>query len=704
MSRSHARSDPLRELARSCGVQLGYRDATGRPRRASRETLVAVLGALGVPVDREADAAKALRIRSERHWARVVEPVVVAWNGGPAELRLRLPAASAVRPVPFRISRETGEELRSSWDPTALPVAGTSGSHVELRATLPGGLPLGYHRLEVDPTGPAGLTCSTVISAPIRAPSPAQRSWGVFLPLYALRSERDWGVGDLTDLEALARWAADAGAGFVATLPLLAASLDEPFEPGPYDPASRLFWNELYVDVTRAPGLERVPESRAAIDDPRTRATIDRFRHGDLVDLRGAMALKRSVLEPLAAAFFAEPGIGDREAFDRFERATPALEAYARFAAARDRFRAPWWAWPAPMRDGAIDERDADPDRVRYHRYVQWVAASQLEAVAGSARARGVGLHLDVPVGVSRSSFDVWRDRDAFALEAGGGAPPDPFAAEGQDWGFPPLHPERIREDGYRYPIACLRHVLRFASAVRIDHVMGLHRLYWVPRGMDARDGAYVRYRSEELSAIVTLEAERAGAVVVGEDLGTVPAAVRRAMGRHGLHRTYVLGFALTVRPEETPMAVPERSFAAIETHDMAPFAAYWSGADIDERVALGVLDPEAAERERADRAALRVALLASPALARWLPDAEDPDPAEVLGACLRYLAASPARAVIVNLEDLWGETRFQNLPPAGDRYPSWRRRARYPVEAFGRLPGVLDTLEAMDRLRKGHA
>ena len=528
-------------------------------------------------------------------------------------------------------------------------------------------LPPGYHRLAVDSSEERHE--ALVISAPSRCyEGPPDRRWGAFLPLYALRSERSWGTGDLTDLGELIQWARSLGADTVGTLPMLAAFLDQPFERSPYAPVSRLFWNELYVDVERAPELARCPEARELIGSPEYRRGIERARSGDHVDYRLAYSLKRRVLEPLARTFWNSAGAPGQSGV------LEGVEAYARFRAKVEGRPAEW----------------------RYHAYVQELMERQLAETAGDA-----GLFLDMPLGVHPAGFDTWRFPDAFAPGVSAGAPPDTFFTAGQNWGFPPLHPERIREDEYRYPIACLRHLMRHAGAIRIDHVMWMRRMFWIPEGMLPKQGVYVGYPEEDLYAVLALESHRNRTAVVGEDLGTVPKAVRGVMGRRGVHRMYVLQYEL--RPEfRAPLGeIPDAAQASLNTHDIPTFTAMWEGLDIADRLQLGLIDEEGAEKDRSDREELRRALAAD--LRRRGLLGQETDGHSVMRAAQRYLASSSARMMLVNLEDLWDERRPQNVPGTGAERPNWVRRAARTFEEFREDPEVLGTFEEVDRLRKGN-
>ena len=609
----------LRQLARMFGVQVAYVDSAGRRKAAEPEALLAVVRALGAPAYRMRDVEEALREAHERQWRRLCEPVTVAWGsnenaegGIPARLRLLLPARLADGRLDCHLELEDGQEMRWRRSLTDLPVLraeSVEGAQYVMRPfRLPFTVPPGYHRLSLtlSPTehGRRKVRATTrIIAAPrlawgagrgsprdvptrngreaIGRFSPSQRppqrsrsfpdrrenggsnsrAWGVFLPLYALRSRSSPGTACFSDLAALMNWVADFGGSIVGTLPLLAAFLDKPFEPSPYLPVSRLFWNELYVDLTRIPGLEGSAEDLGVLGSPQRSprpGTESVFLEGgNLIAYRQVTSFKRRVLEHLARRCLDE---GSRQRTELLEwvAANPDVRDYARFRAVVEGLGTGWPHWPPRMRDGDLREGDYDPEAELYHVYVQWLADRQLRAVVRT-RSDGGGLYLDMPLGVHPLGYDVWRYRDVFVTRADCGAPPDYFFPHGQNWGFPPMHPELIRERGYDYYIACVRNQLRFAKVLRLDHVMGLHRLYWIPKGLGAGEGVYVLYRAEEFYAILALESHRRQALLVGEDLGTVPRYIRRDMARHGIRRMYVL--QLEFNPEAGPRStgMPER-------------------------------------------------------------------------------------------------------------------------------------------------
>jgi 4-alpha-glucanotransferase len=718
----------LRQLASLYSVQTAYYDVLHRRQSASAESLLAVLPALGASVATPEDVREALRERKQEIWRRVLEQVTVAWDGeigahghtrvgahGRAPLPVRLPVNKSGASWKVNLKLETGEEQAWKLPGGDLPILESDEvegvQYVIKGLALPDKLPWGYHRVALEVPGlPRAETL--IISTPIKAYSPyaegfdsaqpkgQSQAWGVFLPLYALRGQNLASPSaNFSHLEALAQWVGSLGGSIVATLPILAAFLDEPFEPSPYAPASRLLWNEYYVDVSRAPELEQCPEAQAILASSSFVQEIEQLRQSPLIDYRRGMALKRWVLEKLAQCCF-DGASPQREALEQFIASQQCIEEYARFRATMEKQGAPWSSWPEPLQKGNLRPGDYDNEVKQYHLYAQWLAHEQVLELVRTGRDYGAELYLDLPLGVHPDGYDVWRYQDLFVREATAGAPPDAFFGQGQNWGFHPLHPEKLRQAGYDYYISYLRHHLETAGLLRIDHVMGLHRLFWVPQGLEASQGTYVRYPVEEFYAILSLESHRNKAVIVGEDLGTVPPQVRPAMLRHGLHRMYVVYFDMRDSPRQALGSVPANALASINTHDMPPFAAFWEGLDIRYREELGQQSKEGAEQELAQRKILDQALVAF-LRQRGLLSRGSGNPEEVLQAILYWLGQSPASMVLVNLEDLWLETQPQNIPATGPERPNWRRKARYSLEEFSQMPQVVEVLQGLSNLRK---
>jgi 4-alpha-glucanotransferase len=673
--------DPaLFELARLAGIQTDYIDMAKRRRRASPETLLAVLRTLGVTLGSVGEAPETLRrLRTERAQQRL-EPVQVIWRGEARSVVLRIPESEVNRPWRVRWRLEDGTELAQDhralerWAGPLERVEGRNWHRVRL--PLPRALPDGYHTLTCE--GADGRWGGQVIRAPLRvyAPPGGRCDWGLFAPLYALRSERNLGIGDFTDWEEFLAWTAKQGGRLVGTLPLLPAFLEEPCEPSPYSPVTRLGWNEVFLDLEKVPELAACPQAMARLQRPAFRAAVAAWRREPLVRYREVMREKRAVLELLADRFFRGTSVR-RAQYDRFLAEHPWVTDYARFRAVMEKRGEPWQDWPERLRRGVLRAGDGGRRGERLHGYAQWLAHEQIGAVAAQARRLGVSLYLDIPLGTHREGYDAWRQQRLFALEASGGSPPDPVFTQGQDWGFAPIHPERSRAEGHAYLRAYLRHHLELADLLRLDHVMGLHRLYWVPRGMPASAGAYVTYPAEEFYAILSLESHRHRAVIVGENLGTVPPEVERGLARHGVCGMYVAQYEFRAPPRRPLRPVPERVLASVNTHDMPPFHAWWQGLDLADRRELGLLSPAEERRERQERSRIR----------RWLSKglpsqgalAENRAPVgDVLERLLARLASSRARFFLLNIEDLWLETEPQNVPGTGEERINWRRKLRY--------------------------
>ncbi|HEV7671555.1 MAG TPA: 4-alpha-glucanotransferase [Thermoanaerobaculia bacterium] len=684
----------LLELARLHGVQTAYRDAWGHDRVASPEALGGVLASLGAPLDRPSDAADALAERRRELDERLAPPVVVVWEGKEVYVPLRLPAGTGT--FACQLDLESGDRWLTSIDAATLRPGDAPG---ESLLPVVESVPIGYHHLTVEVAGRRAKVL--ILAAPRRSFELEKRGlWGGFLPLYALHTKESWGVGDFSDLDRLARWIAGYGGGLVATLPLLATFLDrEPFEPSPYAPASRLFWNEVYVDPRRLPEFSGSPAARALAESAEFRAEAAALAALPAVDWARTAALKRQVLTELAQGTLSLSD-GRRAEFERFTKSKPYVLEYARFRAAGEQYGTSWQGWPEAERGGNLAQADVRPEAVRYHLYAQWAAEQQLGELAAAARSRGPGLYLDLPLGVHSSSFDVWRFPDLFARGGSAGAPPDALFQGGQNWGFPPIHPERQRERGYDYLIASLRHHLAHAGLLRIDHVMQLHRLFWVPNGLPATEGVYVTYPAEELYAVLSIESHRHRAALVGENLGTVAAEVYEAMDRHAILGLFVAQYELDPDGTDLIRNPPANTAASLNTHDMPPFHAYWQGSEIEDLQALGAIDDEMAARDRDRRGRLRARLTTAVAVTRGGGLAEDQAFSQVSLALHEHLAASPAPIALVNLEDLWGETRPQNVPGTHVERPNWRRKARYSLEEMAEQPEVRTTLARMEALR----
>jgi 4-alpha-glucanotransferase len=508
---------------------------------------------------------------------------------------------------------------------------------------LPADFPLGYHWLQT----PEGRRRRLIVS-PGRCWLPDERAWGWAVQLYATRSRQSWGIGDLADLRAVRRMAADQGAGFLLINPLHAVAPTAGQEASPYLPATRRFRNPIYLRVSEVPGADGVD-----LEDDAGRALSD----GPLIDRDAIWARKREVLMRI---FFAH---GGGEAFARWrEEQGQTLQDWATWAAIAEEHGGDWHAWPEELRRPQGSELARYVEQhgavVAFHAWLQWALDLQFTAATGD-----MTVIQDLPIGVAGGGADAWAWQEVLAEGVSVGAPPDAFNSQGQDWGSPPLTPWRLRDADYEPFIQSIRATIAGAGGLRIDHVMGLFRLWWVPAGGSAADGAYVRYPAEDLLDIVALESSRAQALVVGEDLGTVESGVREAMAEHG-----ILSYRLLWFEEDAPAEWPAEAMAAITTHDLPTVAGLWTGKDVDEQRECGMGTDEELERGRTS-------------LLGRLPKLPDGAPVdEAVEQAHRRLAEAPSRLLSATLDDAVGESRRPNMPGTTGR-PNWSLPLPVPVE-----------------------
>ncbi|WP_371484406.1 4-alpha-glucanotransferase [Kitasatospora sp. NBC_00315] len=660
-------------LAHAHGVDSTYDPGSG-PVPVGARTLVAVLAALGV----EAGTPEAVRESTERHLAelreRLLPPCVVVRAGRRTALDV---------PADARVSVEL--EDGGVW---ALPAG---RSH-----WLPADLPLGRHLLRVTAGGRRAQ--ATLIVAPERTTGLRGRGWGFLAQLYSVLSERSWGMGDLGDLAELAQWAgAGLGAGFVQINPLHAALPGAPSDPSPYRPSSRRFADPVHLRVEAVPEYAYLtPAQRARVEEyaargGRLRAEV--LEHDGLIDRDAVWEAKREALEVLHGV---PRGVGRAAAYAGFVRREGGwLEQYALWSALAEAHGSDWHAWPRGLR------RPGSPhvalaaqelaDRVEFHRWLAWLVDEQLGHAQRAAKEAGmaVGLIHDLAVGVHPDGADAWVLQDVLAAGISTGAPPDAFNAHGQDWGLPPWRPDALAAAGYAPYAELLRSAARHAGALRIDHVMGLFRLWWVPEGHRPTEGAYVRYDAEAMLGVLALEAHRAGTAVIGEDLGTVEPGVREELAARGILGTSVLWFERDWRAKGeilAPGAWRSGCLATLTTHDLPSTAARLTGEHVELRHRLGLL-ARALGEEQAEAAAELADWRAELTRLGLLAPGAPLDPL----ALHRFLLATPAELVGVWLPDAVGDPRPQNLPGTWDQYPNWR----LPVADAAGRPLTLDQVAA---------
>jgi (1->4)-alpha-D-glucan 1-alpha-D-glucosylmutase len=541
------------------------------------------------------------------------------------------------------------------------------------------------------------------------------RMWAIATQLYALRSERNWGMGDFTDLRVLAQTAGSVGAGAIALNPLHELHPAQPEGCSPYSPSSRRWLNPLYVDPCRVADFGESSEMQALAADPRFQERLWHLRESELVDYSGVARVKRDAFELLFASFvrrhLTRPGSSRAAAFRRFLTiGGDALQRLGTYEALTEYFHARdgsfgWLQWPQEFRNPesptvAAFARDRC-DRVDFFCYLQWIADEQLAEAAHAADEFGVGLYLDLAVGVDRNGADAWSDR--VVVEAASlGAPPDAMNALGQDWGLPPLSPLVLRARAYAPFAELLRANMRHAAILRIDHVMSLRRAFWIPLGKMPREGAYVDYGFEAMLGTVASESTGAACAIVGEDLGTVPDGFRERMREAATFSSRLLYFERDVHDGRftPPPNYPELAAASIGTHDLPPLAGWWTGDDLALRTRIGLFPNETAAREAVEErrharwmlieAFEREGTADAAAIARLREDAAAGGTTAVtdvlVTAAYRYLAKTPSRLIVVALEDVLGEIDAVNVPGTTDQHPNWRRKHMATLEEIDGL------------------
>ncbi len=697
----HAELTQLHTLANLYGIRTAYLDMTNQTRSASAESLLAALKSLGAPLANLADVSSAIKEKRRQQWLQPLEPVNVVTENEILTVNLKLAASDLNATVKATLTLEDGLKHEFLWrieESSIIHSLSIDGKpYVSVRLYLPGMLPMGYHRLVLEL--PEQNAEALVISSPLKAfqPPSDQKLWGLFAPLYALHSNQSWGAGDFSDLDELLRLTFKQGGRFVGTLPLLAGFFDKDFGPGPYLPASRFFWNEFYLDLQTIPELAACPQALTLLNNTDFQKNLNELRSSNHVNYEQQLKLKRQVLEALTDCFFKEkpPRFGE---FANFVKKNPRLAEYAAFREAGEKYGINWNRWPEKALNIHPDAFDNAGSAARYFMYTQWLTEMQLANLTRKAGEMNSYLYLDMPVGIHPYSYDVWKEPDIFAREASAGAPPDPVFTNGQNWDFPPLHPENIRRQGYRYFIDGLRKQFSAAGMLRIDHLMNFHRLYWIPQGIPAAEGVYVNYKADEFYSILALESLRHHSVIVGEDLGMVPPEVRPMMEKHGIFRTFVGQYELIA--ENQLGNIPVQAAAALNTHDMFPFAAFWQEQDILERQKMKLLNPDEASKELEQRRQVKKTLI-SILQYRGLSNDLEQDTEATLKAILCLLAASPVYALVLNLEDLWLETKPQNVPGTF-RKQNWTRKTALSLEKLQKNKDINQFLSEITHLRKG--
>jgi 4-alpha-glucanotransferase len=664
------------ERATRSGIETQFRDAQGLKRIADPEALARVMAAIP-PTNQPA--------------RRLLPATVIVKHGRGA--RLRVPRAAGT-PIAWEIlpnANLAAANFSDAEPSSAKLAAGTSNSGT---IRLPSSLPLGTHGLRVwlrvaaRSSGRKIIEEATLLSAPRRAFQGPQagprRLWALAVQLYGVRSRRNWGHGDFTDLAGLLELAAELGAAGVALNPLHALFDDRAEAASPYSPNSRLFLNPLYVDV------EAIPEFPGLAASGLQRE-VDALQQRELVDHAGVAGAKTRALA-LAYENFRRADGARREAFESFRRErAPMLARFACFEFLRRKFGKPWREWPQSWRDAAdaalADLRSSNDDAIGFFEFVQWVADQQLQACRQRARdlAMPIGLYLDVAVGIDPEGFDAWSDQYSIMSGLSVGAPPDAYNTVGQNWGLAAFNPVALESQRFQSFRRMLQASMRYAGAIRLDHVLGLKRLYLIPDGMRPDQGVYVRFPLEALLAVSAQESVRHRCIVIGEDLGTVPEGFRDVLSDWGLCSYQVMLFERA--PDGSflpPQSYRANALVTFSTHDLATFAGWMRGHDLAVKRELDMDPGESEEDRKAAQLALRRAVCVR-------------DDAELdFSSVARFLARTPARLLVVAIEDALGVPDQANIPATIREHPNWRRRLPVHLEDLKRQAGLVAVADVM--------
>ncbi len=736
----------LSELAALSGIDRDWWDSLGHHHDVSEASLRHLLTGLGVLDDihaSDADIGSALHRQRHILWQRELAPVRVLHEGHASGIELMVREPALGRTWTWQVVLEDGTQLHDTFIPSELAMAGHEGGGVgESRIELDGvkrelrwlalpALPVGYHRIVVArdvvaSDDKAGRCTAHLIVAPLRcheaaAGEPVNRLWGLSIQLYALRSSESSGIGDFGDLVHALEAVQSLGGDLVGINPLHTLFAHAPEDASPYSPSSRVFLNPLYIDLSAVPGYAQLTQAErdasvpAPADDP------------SLVDYTAAALSKHRTLEILFKRFVSS-GDGDvaHQAFGQWQAAQGhALQRFATFEMLRERdSREPalaqgsWRRWQPALQDPQSEEvaqlAEQYAERIQYHVWLQWIATMQLEYVAQRSKELGlkVGLYRDLAVGIAANGADAWSDSAVYVPDVHVGAPPDEFSVNGQDWGLPPMNPRELRRQGYAPFRDMLRANMKAAGALRIDHVMGLARLFCIPAGTSPTEGAYVAAHLEEMLAVLAIESTRAQCLVIGEDLGTVPEGFRERLQAAGVLSYKLMYFEKHYETDgqfHRPQEYASQSLVGANTHDLPTLIGFWNGSDIVLRTELNLFPSEAMrERQLAERAADRHRLLAALDEQDLLPagiDPHHPDQVQMttslIDAIHRYLARTSSSLLVISVEDVLGETRQMNLPGTDrDRYPNWRRRPDVQVDQWASSQRFVETAELIRQER----
>jgi 4-alpha-glucanotransferase len=726
--------EALDALCTACGIAVSYRDIQNKIQTPSIEVKRSLLEAIGSPVNRDTDIYTGLEKLKSEEWRKMIAPVLVhRQNNAPIQLRLTLNPDQIDEPVNWEICEESGRVCSGRWE--ARPGNSIDELLVDNRLLkqfefdLPARLSNGYHQLSIK-TGDNIETRSCLIVAPETCYQPPilgdKKVWGISLQLYSLRSKRNWGIGDFTDLRSAIEIFAPLGVSLIGLNPLHTLFLHQPENASPYSPSSRDFLNPIYLDIEAIGEFSNSPESQTLVNSTKFQDCLKALRAEALINYTAVWATKHQLLKMLYQCFLQQHIAHNSKRTQEFRqfqiKGGDELYKFGLFEALQAHFYATgknchsWQQWPEAFQDPDSDLvkewAELNIDEIEFHQYQQWNAEIQLCKASDYCRSRGmsIGLYRDLAVGNAKSAAQCWAEQSQYAMEMGIGAPPDDFNSEGQNWALPPLKPLTLSNQDYRLFVNTLRANMRQAGALRIDHIMGLMRLFWVPPNCSPGQGTYVSYPFEDLLAILALESQRNHCLIIGEDLGTVPDEVRRALETNKILSYRILYFEKNWKRGDfkAPEHYPRNAICSTGSHDLPTLSGFWQSSDLKLRDQLKLLPtPEIKYRLQQIRMQDRVELLEALAAENLINDAEtrrDEPPKQLSSKLMlsiqRYLARSKARVMTLQLEDLFLQEHQVNVPGTIDEHPNWRRKLSLNLEDWQENSELQNIAQEINRER----
>ncbi|MAZ66695.1 MAG: 4-alpha-glucanotransferase [Kangiellaceae bacterium] len=727
--------DAINHLADIVNMRSHYIDAWGNHQEVTFENKKRLLGAMGFEVDNLEALQRTVYEKENSKWNELLAPVKVCRIDEPLSIEFSIKEVASAEHFTWELQIEDGDFHSGVLIPEELEVLESKeleGIRYNRYRFIPPVVPdLGYHKFNLrsrQSDSPVTGTMSLIV-VPTRCFQPEPicdggKVWGASVQLYTLRSERNWGVGDFTDLKVLAKSSGAEGCHVLGLNPMHAMFPHNAHAYSPYSPSSRLYINIIYIDPVATPEYEKSEAAKALMADKEFQAELERLRGVDNVDYPGVVAAKRRMFELIFEQFTQdlENNTERAQAFHTYcEKEGEQLFRHALYEALQEHFYAQdwsYWGWPVWPEEYRDPEGEAPAQfakehakRVQFFQYLQWLAYQQLEEANNTAKDSGmaVGLYRDLAVGIDRAGTEAWSCQDLYTKDANVGAPPDALCTQGQDWGLPALNPDVLINSGYESFIQLMRANMQGTGALRIDHVLGMMRLWWVPLPGSSADGCYVYYPLDDLFGIIALESQRNQCMVIGEDLGTVPDEIRIGMSRIGLFCYRVFFFE---RNEDNtflaPEDYPEEALATVSTHDLPTLQGYWQSRDIEVRDKLGMIPtPEMRQQQfdgrSEDRHLLLTTLQEQGIEYGELPDSGfgHPEMTEDLRSAIQvWVARTASRMMLVQLEDILGMTDQVNLPGTDREYPNWQRKLSANVEQIFATDGAKKMARALTEAR----